>query len=403
MTAVLERHDRLVGGLIDAEGGQVFKTVGDAIHAVFTSPGAALRASLAVQASVAGADWGDIGRLAVRIGVYTGEAQLVAGEWRGRALNRCARLCDTAVGGQILASHATIELVGDDLADQAIIADLGHQQLRGVPRTEQVHRIEASSGPTRTPTTGPGPTIPPARPVPAPLVRAARRSLIGRETELDRLRNYLGDPQHASGVVLIVGEAGVGKTRLAAAAASMAADNGALVLYGRCDEGLAVPYQPFAEALGSYVNTADAQTLALELGSGGHELGRVLPGLAERVAGLRPPTSTEPEAQHWLLFQGAAQFLQAVAAERRVPVVIDDLHWAEPATLLLLRHLARADIDGLLVVATARPVEPAVLVEALADLAREHRLHTIPLGGLSHQEVARRFRGHIVGVLRGHH
>jgi class 3 adenylate cyclase/tetratricopeptide (TPR) repeat protein len=390
MVAVLEEHDRLVGHLIAADGGEVFKAVGDAIHAVFASPAAALRAALAIQVGVAAADWGDIGRLAVRIGVYTGEAQFVEGEWRGRALNRCARLRDAAGGGQILVSHATVELVGDDLADRAIITDLGPQQLRGVLGAEHVHQIEARGGPTRVLSTVSAPTIAPAQPasVPAPLVRAGRRSLIGRESELDRLRRYLGDPEPAGGVVLIAGEAGVGKTRLAAAAASLAADDGTLVLYGRCDEGLSVPYQPFAEALGSYVNMADPQRLALELGSGGHELGRVLPGLAGRVAGLRAPSSGDPETQRWLLFQGAAQFLQAVAAERRVLVVIDDLHWAEPATLLLLRHLARADIDGLLVVATARPGEPAALVETLADLAREHRLHTIPLGGLNHQEVA---------------
>ena len=62
---------------------------------------------------------------AVRIGVYTGEAQFAQGEWRGRPLNRCARLRDAAAGGQILASHATTELVGDDLAEQAVITDLG--------------------------------------------------------------------------------------------------------------------------------------------------------------------------------------------------------------------------------------------------------------------------------------
>ena len=82
-------------------------------------------------------------------------------------------------------------------------------------------------------------------------------------------------------MVVIAGEAGVGKTRLAAAAA-MAADDGALVLYGRCDEGLGVPYQPFAEALGSYVNTAQLQKLAVQLGSSGPRAGPVVayPSLA---------------------------------------------------------------------------------------------------------------------------
>jgi class 3 adenylate cyclase/tetratricopeptide (TPR) repeat protein len=389
MASVLERHDRLVGDLVATEEGRVFKTVGDAVHAVFASPTAAVRAALAVQAGVTVADWGDIGRLMVRIGVYTGEAQQVEGEWRGRSVNRCARLLDAAAGGQILASHATIELVGDDLADQAVITNLGEHQLRGVPRAESVHQIEAAGIPEGAESASVASDAGKLAPLmPAPIARAARRLLIGRSAELDRLRHYLGRPQHTSGVVLITGEPGVGKTRLAAAAAYLAADDGTLVLYGRCDEGLGVPYQPFAEALGSYVNTAEPQKLAVQLRSSGHELGRVLPGLAERVAGLRPPTSTNPETQRWLLFQGAVHFLQALAAERPVLMVIDDLHWAEPATLLLLRHLARAEIDGLLMMATTRTVEPAALAEAVADLAREHHLYTVPLGGLNPQEVA---------------
>ena len=148
MAAVVERHDRLITEAIQAQGGQVFKTVGDAVHAVFAGPVAAVRAALAIQADIAAGDWGDVGPLAVRIGIYTGEAQLVEGEWRGRPLNRCARLRDTAAGGQIVASHATTELVGDDLAGQAVITDLGEQHLRGVTRTERAHQIQARPAPT---------------------------------------------------------------------------------------------------------------------------------------------------------------------------------------------------------------------------------------------------------------
>jgi class 3 adenylate cyclase/tetratricopeptide (TPR) repeat protein len=390
MAAVLARHDRLIGDAIAACDGQVFKTVGDAVHAVFASPVGAMRAALAIQAAIADGEWAEIGALAVRVGIYTGEAEVDNGEWRGRALNRCARLRDAATGGQILASNATVDLLGDDLADQVVITNLGAHQLRGVSRAEQVHQVQARREPAEPArATGASASRSDSPDVlPAPLIRAAGQTLIGRQAELDRLRHHLGRAEHAGGVLLVAGEAGVGKTRLAAAAATMAHRDGALVLYGRCDEGLGVPYQPFAEALGSYVSVASPLSLAVQLGSSGHELTRVLPGLAERVAGLAPPTSGEPETQRWLLFQAAARFLQTVAAERPVLVIIDDLHWAEPATLLLLRHLARADIAGLVLVATTRTVEPAALVEAVADLAREHRLDTILLSGLNHEEVA---------------
>lgn len=392
MTAVLDQHDRLVGELITAGGGEVFKTVGDAIHAVFASPSAALRAGLAVQAGVAGADWGDIGRLAVRIGVYTGEAQFVKGEWRGRALNRCARLRDAAAGNQILGSNATIELAGEDLAGQAVIIDLGEHHLRGVTRTERAFQILADAGPA-----APAAEIADAAPVgqsdslPAPLLRAARRTLIGRDDELTRVTRNLGDPGQDIVVVLIAGEPGVGKTRLAAAVAQQAAQEGTRVLYGHCDEDLRVPYQPFVEALTSYINTTPPDQLAAQLGPSGRELSRILPGMAERVAGLRPPTSTQADTERWLVFQAADRFLQAVTAERPVLLVIDDLHWAEPATFLLLRHLARAGIARLSVVATARTADlskPDALTVAMADLAREHLLDTITLTGLDGADVA---------------
>ena len=142
MAAVLERHDRLVGEPSRPRAGGCLRPWATPSTPCSPAPARRVRAALAVQAAMAAGDWGDIGGLAVRIGVYTGEAQLVEGEWRGRALNRCARLRDAAAGGQILASHATIDLVGDDLADQAVITNLGEQQLRGVTRAEQVHQVE---------------------------------------------------------------------------------------------------------------------------------------------------------------------------------------------------------------------------------------------------------------------
>jgi predicted ATPase len=97
------------------------------------------------------------------------------------------------------------------------------------------------------------------------------------------------------------------------------------------------------------------------------------------------------ESERWYLFQAVATFMRSLAAERRAMLVIDDLQWAEPATRLLLRHLASALIDGLLIVATARTTgrsEPGPFTEALADLAGRHLLDTITLGGLNPQEVA---------------
>ena len=131
--------------------------------------------------------------------------------------------------------------------------------------------------------------------------------------------------------------------------------------------------------------------LAVQLGSTGHELSRLLPGLAERVAHLRPPTPAQPETERWLLFEATAQFVQAVATDRLLLLIIDDLHWAEPATLLLLRHLVRAGIDRHAYCGHCPPgrsAEPDDFAQALADLARGHALDTISLEGLNDLEVA---------------
>ncbi len=230
----------------------------------------------------------------------------------------------------------------------------------------------------------------PSAPVPAALMRASRRTLIGRETELDRLARSMANDASGVGVVLVAGEPGIGKTRLAAAAASLAAAAGALVLFGRCDEGLRAPYQPFVEALASYVTAAPPEALGDQLRSIGGELSRLLPGLADRVAGLGQPTRAAPETERWLLFEATAHFLRAVAAGRPVLLVIDDLQWAEPATLLLLRHLARGAIEGLMIVATARTAgraEPDALADTVADLASNQLVDIITIGGLSAAEV----------------
>ena len=402
MTEVLKRQDELVEACMSEEGGQVFKKVGDAVHAVFISPVAALRSALGAQAAVGAADWTEIGGLTIRIGVYTGEAELVDGEWRGRALNRCARLRDAADGREILASHATVELVGDDLIDVASITDLGESHLRGVPRGERTHKVEpvgSRPGFVTPPLVAP-PLVARAAPepggssqqhiVPASIARISRRTLIGRRAEIDRITGWMEDADRAIAVVLLAGEPGVGKTRLAAEVALSASGGDALVLFGRCDEGLGAPYQPFAEALGSYVDRQSSGVLKTLLDTNSSELTRLLPHLPERVAGLGPPTSAAPETERWLLFEAVVQFLRSLAVDRPVVLVLDDLQWAEPATLLLLRHLARAGLERVWMLATARASvhsEPEALVDVLGDLARDSLLERVDLTGLNEEEI----------------
>src|SRR5205807_1687673 len=125
---------------------------------------------------------------------------------------------------------------------------------------------------------------------PSPTVTAATAGVfVGREAELDKL----GDAwrQAAGGqlrTVLLGGEPGIGKTRLALQAAMSAHDEGATVLLGRCDEDTVVPYQPFFEALGHYVSVCPEDDLKEQVGAHGGELARLVPRLSERLPGVVP-------------------------------------------------------------------------------------------------------------------
>jgi tetratricopeptide (TPR) repeat protein len=187
---------------------------------------------------------------------------------------------------------------------------------------------------------------------------------------------------------VICGEAGIGKTRAAAELAARAHDEGSLVLYGRCDEGLAVPYQPFVEALRSLMAAVDVDELRDRLGGLAPELGRLLPELS----GLGAPAPADAESARFALFEAVVALLEVTTARQRTLLVIDDVQWATPATLLLLRHVIRSERPlALLIVVTYRStdLQPAgPLAQLLADLQRDNSSQRIALRGLDEQAIS---------------
>lgn len=242
------------------------------------------------------------------------------------------------------------------------------------------------------PATGGAGAAPAAR-VRLPLARPLRSTattppLAGRRAKLGRLRELWEDPGGRR-LVVVSGEAGIGKTRLAAELASTARDAGALVLHGHCDEGVAIPYQPFSEALRPYAAAIGAGELAAALGRLTPELARLLPELAERPGEAR---GGDAETQRYALFESIAATIELAARDQRVLLVVDDLHWAPAPTLLALRHLLRSDrAGGALVVGTCRDTELGAshpLTDLLADLQGDAGAATIDLGGLDADAVA---------------
>jgi DNA-binding SARP family transcriptional activator len=204
--------------------------------------------------------------------------------------------------------------------------------------------------------------------LPQPLARRERLPLVGREVELTRLGQlWQASCSGQRHLVLVAGDPGIGKSRLAAEFARCANDEGAAVLFGRCDEGMGVPYQPFVEALGRYLR----QSPQLALGRLAGELVRLVPEVGQRIEGLAPPLRSDPETERYRLFDAIAAWLRAVSETAPVTFVIEDLHWATRPTLLLLAQLLRSDDDSrLLLVATFRDT-PLDMTPDLADLVAE--------------------------------
>ena len=219
-------------------------------------------------------------------------------------------------------------------------------------------------------------------------------AFVGRERELAELTAGLDDAVAGHGrLCLLVGEPGIGKSRLAEELSTRARARGAQVLVGRCWEAGGAPaYWPWVQSLRAYVRRAEAEQLRAQLGPGAIDVAQLLPELRTVLPDLPPVPAVESEGARFRLFDSLTAFLQSAAATQPLVLVLDDLHAADEPSLLLLQFVARELARSrILVVGAYRDVDPTLtepLRDTLSALAREPVTRRLPLTGLTATEVA---------------
>jgi len=225
---------------------------------------------------------------------------------------------------------------------------------------------------------------------------------VGRQREMGDLKAALEDALSGRGrLVTLVGEPGIGKTRTAQELATYAGLRGAQVLWGRCYEEQGVPpYWPWVQAIRSYVRERDPEQLRSEMGAGAADIAEVVSDVRDRLPDLQPAPQLEPEQARFRLFDSIAAFLKTASQRQPLVLVLDDLHWADQPSLLLLQFVAR-ELGGarLLLIGTYRDVELSrqhPLAEALGELTRERLFQRVLLRGLTQEDV-----GHFIEMTSG--
>jgi DNA-binding CsgD family transcriptional regulator/tetratricopeptide (TPR) repeat protein len=221
--------------------------------------------------------------------------------------------------------------------------------------------------------------------------RGAHRFIVGRARELDAFRAAFS--RMLSGqcqLVLVSGEPGIGKTRCAEALADVAEDQGALVLWGRChEEAGAPPYWPWVQILRAYVDASSLDEVRLTMGTAANTIAALVPDLVD-ISGRTPSVPDavwEPNAARFRIFDAVRQFFHQATQQVPITLVLDNLHWADAPSLLLLEFLSQElPRSRMLIVSTYRDAEATgrtPLQVTLGGLRREAGVQHMHLTGLS--------------------
>ncbi len=376
-------HFSILRQAIAEAGGTEVKNLGDGVMVAFTSTSAALSCAVAMQQGVERDNRGREHSVGLRVGLSVGEVSREDDDYFGDPVVEAARLCATCESGQVLATDVVRAMAGRRSRHEC--RPFGGLALKGLP--DPVETVEVFWEPLGGADAGA------AIPLPGRLAGRPSIGVVGREAEMqslvDATKRVAGGSERE--VLLISGEAGLGKTTLVAEAARVAFEGGACVLLGHCEEDLATPYQHFAEALGHYITHAPEDQLLAHVATHGSELARLVPALARRIPDLPASKATDADTERFLLFAAVVGLLTELSAHQPVVLVLDDLQWADKGTLLLLRSLVAAEqAMRVLVLGTYRDSELShshPLLDTLAALRRQNGVSRIELTGLDDSGV----------------
>ncbi len=361
--ALRRAHDRALVEAAEANGGTVVKGLGDGVLVMFAGAAEAVAAGVAMQRAVELLARSEGLALAIRVGVSAGDVTLEDGDCFGTPVVEASRLCAAADGGHVFVAEV-VRVLARGRGGHEMTA-IGELELKGL--TEPVPTFDVGWEPaagaadlrTRTP-------------------------YVGRERERDLFAGRIAAAREgAGGLVLVAGEPGIGKTRLTTEVCAQFDD--VVTLVGGCHDGDVVPYAPFAEAATEWVRRTPADTIRAVLGADAAVVARLAPAIREVVPDVGEPLPVPAEAETARLHDAVGQALSRLAERSPVVLVVDDLHWADAATVGMLRSLARvAARTRLVVVGTYRET----------DLDRRHPFAAAaaPTRGRAHADRARRPR-----------
>jgi class 3 adenylate cyclase/tetratricopeptide (TPR) repeat protein len=320
-----DAHHKLLTQMVSTNGGEELEWLGDGILAAFSSASDAVRCAIGIQQAARRPAAGARARFEVRIGIHTGEAMRRQGGYFGTPLVVARRLCDRADRGQIFCSKVVQEFLGSRRGFE--FRDLGELQLKGLTEPVAVVEVVYERG--------------------DPIVLLNRTPFVGRAAQLQRLTAKLEEACNGHGAVaMLLGEPGIGKTRMLEELSELAHEQGAMVLRGACYDGeWQRPFGPFAEVLLDYARKADARELKL-LERGAPTLARIAPALRDRLGQIVEPIALEKDEERFRLFDAFSQLLIEVSQHRPLLLVLDDLHWADRGTVAMLSHVAHFVSDN---------------------------------------------------------